>query len=178
LKYLGEIKELSEILLSKNRNEPRLKDIVNDESDLLAINRVVQEQLLSTRTKLKSTIDEEELDQVLTYDFLSKDSKITILSHSIQIAFDKEVLGLTKMNVDIEKILPFIDPAIVSDNNLPKKSLDQKRNYVALTFDDGPNDTSTKKLLGELKKEKIKATFFVLGQMVDKNPEVAKKIVV
>ena len=53
LKYLGEIKELSEILLSKNRNEPRLKDIVNDESDLLAINRVVQEQLLSTRTKLK-----------------------------------------------------------------------------------------------------------------------------
>ncbi|MDT9702364.1 hypothetical protein, partial [Streptomyces sp. P17] len=70
LKYLGELKELSEILLSKNRNEPRLKDIVNDESDLLAINRVVQEQLLSTRTKLKSTIDEEELDQVLTNDFL------------------------------------------------------------------------------------------------------------
>ncbi|MBF0015480.1 MULTISPECIES: polysaccharide deacetylase family protein [Enterococcus] len=177
LKYLGELKELSEILLSKNRNEPRLKDIVNDESDLLAINRIVQEQLLSTRTKLKSTIDEEELDQVLTNDFLSKDSKITILPHSIQIAFDKEVLGVTTMNVDIEKILPFINPAIVSDNNLPKKSLDQKRNYIALTFDDGPNDTSTKKLLGELKKEKIKATFFVLGQMVDKNPEVAKKIV-
>jgi peptidoglycan/xylan/chitin deacetylase (PgdA/CDA1 family) len=38
---------------------------------------------------------------------------------------------------------------------------------VALTFDDGPNPWATPQLLDVLKKEKVKATFFVVGSMAD-----------
>lgn len=49
--------------------------------------------------------------------------------------------------------------------------------YIAFTFDDGPNPVQTPRLLKMLKERGIKATFFVLGQCVVQNPEVAKQIV-
>lgn len=48
---------------------------------------------------------------------------------------------------------------------------------VALTFDDGPNNQYTPQILDILKEQNVKATFFVLGNMVESNPEVAKRIV-
>lgn len=46
-----------------------------------------------------------------------------------------------------------------------------------LTFDDGPSAENTCAILDILKKRDIKATFFVIGENVRKNPEVAKRIV-
>ncbi|WP_238122563.1 MULTISPECIES: polysaccharide deacetylase family protein [unclassified Xanthobacter] len=48
--------------------------------------------------------------------------------------------------------------------------------YIALTFDDGPNAQTTPKLLDLLKERGIKATFFVLGNMAAKHPDVLKRI--
>lgn len=45
-----------------------------------------------------------------------------------------------------------------------------------LTFDDGPSPENTDKILDILKEKNIKATFFVVGENVRKNPEVAKRI--
>ncbi|MGG5324702.1 peptidoglycan-N-acetylglucosamine deacetylase [Enterococcus pernyi] len=177
LNYFGEVKAIAEILLSQNRNNSRLKDIINDEGDFLAIKRIIQEQVLDTHASLKSILDDEKINQVLMDDFLTNSSKITIFPHSLEIMFDKEIVGMKKINVNFEKIFPFINPEIAYDRDVSKKEIDKKRKYVALTFDDGPNDTSTIKLLEKLKAEKVKATFFVLGQMVDKNPEVAEQII-
>ncbi len=47
---------------------------------------------------------------------------------------------------------------------------------IALTFDDGPNEKYTLPLLKGLKERGAKATFFLLGQEVTENPEIAKKI--
>lgn len=46
---------------------------------------------------------------------------------------------------------------------------------VALTFDDGPNATYTPKILDILRREKAPATFFVLGYLVDRYPEIVKR---
>jgi peptidoglycan/xylan/chitin deacetylase (PgdA/CDA1 family) len=46
---------------------------------------------------------------------------------------------------------------------------------VALTFDDGPGKT-TKKILKILEEKNVKATFFMLGSRVAKNPETAKEV--
>lgn len=46
---------------------------------------------------------------------------------------------------------------------------------VALTFDDGPGKT-TIRILEILKEKNVKATFFMLGNRVVKNPETAKKV--
>lgn len=45
-----------------------------------------------------------------------------------------------------------------------------------LTFDDGPSAENTAAVLDVLKARNIKATFFLVGENVRKNPEVAKRI--
>lgn len=45
---------------------------------------------------------------------------------------------------------------------------------VYLTFDDGPSANITPKILDILDKYNVSATFFVLGTMVNKNPEILK----
>ena len=53
------------------------------------------------------------------------------------------------------------------------KTSDPKR--IFLTFDDGPTMQVTPYILDLLKNEDIKATFFVLGNRVDANPELVKR---
>jgi peptidoglycan/xylan/chitin deacetylase (PgdA/CDA1 family) len=48
---------------------------------------------------------------------------------------------------------------------------------VALTFDDGPYGEATSQILDILKKERVQATFFLLGKNVEKYPAIAKRIV-
>ena len=48
---------------------------------------------------------------------------------------------------------------------------------VALTFDDGPKPDYTEKILDILKKEGVKATFFLVGREIRKHSEQAKEIV-
>jgi peptidoglycan/xylan/chitin deacetylase (PgdA/CDA1 family) len=44
--------------------------------------------------------------------------------------------------------------------------------YIAMTFDDGPSGKLTPKLLDLLAAHHIKATFFVIGQNVEENPQI------
>lgn len=45
-----------------------------------------------------------------------------------------------------------------------------------LTFDDGPSAENTSAVLDILKERNIKATFFLVGENVEKHPEIAKRI--
>lgn len=47
---------------------------------------------------------------------------------------------------------------------------------VYLTFDDGPTPEITEWVLATLKKENVKATFFCIGNNIQKNKEIFKKI--
>jgi peptidoglycan/xylan/chitin deacetylase (PgdA/CDA1 family) len=59
----------------------------------------------------------------------------------------------------------------------PYSHVNTDKPYVALTFDDGPDDVMVPKLLELFAKENAKATFFVLGKNVLKFPAIAKQIV-
>ncbi len=48
---------------------------------------------------------------------------------------------------------------------------------VALTFDDGPSPEWTPQVLDALKQAGVKATFFMIGEYVEKYPEIAKRVV-
>lgn len=48
-------------------------------------------------------------------------------------------------------------------------------NVVALTFDDGPGQ-STEKLLDGLKERNVKATFFLVGENIEGNEEIVKRM--
>ncbi|MEA5619058.1 polysaccharide deacetylase family protein [Cronbergia sp. UHCC 0137] len=56
-----------------------------------------------------------------------------------------------------------------------KLAPDQK--VIALTFDDGPWPQTTAQVLDILNKNKIKGTFFVVGQNVKLYPDLAKRVV-
>lgn len=47
---------------------------------------------------------------------------------------------------------------------------------IALTFDDGPHPTQTRKILSILDRYGVKATFFMIGQNVENYPEAAKAV--
>jgi peptidoglycan/xylan/chitin deacetylase (PgdA/CDA1 family) len=48
---------------------------------------------------------------------------------------------------------------------------------LALTYDDGPNDPYTWRMMEVLERHGIKATFFLLGRFVQQKPEIARALV-
>jgi len=48
---------------------------------------------------------------------------------------------------------------------------------IALSFDDGPNEQFTPKILEILKRNNVTATFFCIGQKIEKNPEILNQII-
>ena len=73
------------------------------------------------------------------------------------------------MFVKPPKLLRKFYPSIVWSKKTDKKE-------VWLTFDDGPNPESTTHILHVLKKQKIKATFFLVGEEIQKYPELFEDI--
>ncbi len=50
------------------------------------------------------------------------------------------------------------------------------RPWIALTFDDGPHPVMTERLLKVLRQEHVPATFFVVGKMADRYPQLVEEI--
>ena len=53
---------------------------------------------------------------------------------------------------------------------------DEEHPKIALTFDDGPHPIYTEELLDGLKKRKVMATFFLIGNNIEGNEEVVKRM--
>ena len=67
----------------------------------------------------------------------------------------------------------------VSSDSVRSQSIsDEVRPVVALTFDDGPNASSTPILLDGLKERKVRATFFLIGENIEKgeNEKIVKRM--
>ena len=47
---------------------------------------------------------------------------------------------------------------------------------IALTYDDGPNDPHTLKLLEVLAKHAVRATFFMIGRYVQQRPDIVREV--
>jgi peptidoglycan/xylan/chitin deacetylase (PgdA/CDA1 family) len=47
---------------------------------------------------------------------------------------------------------------------------------IALTYDDGPNDPHTLRLLEVLEKDGVRATFFVIGRYVERRPDIVRDL--
>lgn len=67
------------------------------------------------------------------------------------------------------KIFQAIFPSLVWKNATTEKK-------VWLTFDDGPTAEVTPFVLDTLKKNNVKATFFCLGEQIEKHPEIFQRI--
>ncbi len=60
---------------------------------------------------------------------------------------------------------------------LPRVNGTGRDGHVALTFDDGPDGQSTPRFLDALAALEVRATFFLLGQMCVRYPDLARRVV-
>jgi len=65
-------------------------------------------------------------------------------------------------------VIPPTKPVVVPEGTTGKK-------LIALTFDDGPSPANTGRLLDILKEKNVKATFFVLGNLAERNPALVQR---
>lgn len=72
----------------------------------------------------------------------------------------------------------------IKTNSLIKKifsnyiwDIPNTENKIYLTFDDGPTPEITEWVLKELKKYKAKATFFCIGNNIEKHPDIFEKVI-
>jgi peptidoglycan/xylan/chitin deacetylase (PgdA/CDA1 family) len=66
-------------------------------------------------------------------------------------------------------------PATPKEPSITFSSVHVDGPYIAMTFDDGPSAVLTPKLLDLLDAHHIKATFFVLGELVTEHPEIVAR---
>ncbi|MBE7088837.1 MAG: polysaccharide deacetylase [Clostridiales bacterium] len=59
--------------------------------------------------------------------------------------------------------------------NSVKNKEESAEKIVYLTFDDGPTDSVTPKILDILKEEKVRATFFIIGKQAETRKEIVKR---
>ena len=59
--------------------------------------------------------------------------------------------------------------------NIVRLNTDQR--VVALTYDDGPNPPYTDRLLDVLAKHNVKATFFMIGNRIERHPETTNRVI-
>lgn len=87
------------------------------------------------------------------------------------------VLGILKEGkLEAIRTVAVIENASETDNpEQEEKAESAEKPMLALTFDDGPNPTSTPVLLDGLKKRGVKVTFFVIGSNAKKYPDIIKR---
>lgn len=83
-----------------------------------------------------------------------------------------------------KKILIFVVVFIVfivavahaEDSRLEAGITSKQKKFIAITFDDGPNYGTTSKILDELEKRNLRATFFVLGVAASTNKTILARM--
>lgn len=147
-------------------------------------------QKLSRQERVQESLDEEALKNVLgNMDQLN----FRILNGDLYLYFDSYEILPGSFGGQVV-LIPFSDIIrhckdeafhVLSEDLIEKVEIARKtpeerpkvENGVALTFDDGPNPTTTPQLLDILDRYHAKATFFILGQNAEKYPEIIKDMV-
>lgn len=85
------------------------------------------------------------------------------------------LIGVLVVALGVAVFCVFFDQAVlIRRGTIYRVKTDRKR--VVLTFDDGPSPVWTPKILDELKRENIKAAFFMIGYHVRKYPDIARRV--
>lgn len=71
----------------------------------------------------------------------------------------------------------YMEKGVYPDSVNLEQLVQEEAKRVALTFDDGPSPMYTEKLLDGLRERGVRATFFVIGEKVEGNEEILKRMV-
>ncbi|EOH95970.1 hypothetical protein UAY_03396 [Enterococcus moraviensis ATCC BAA-383] len=159
----------------KTKQPLSLQDIFMSEANMLAIQQVVQQKLLSESPDGNALID-----GVLNMPKMTLDgTTFTYYPDKISLGLSENPTGKTELTLSYKDIAGYVNPDIIDPASIKEalpEPLDPNKKYISLTFDDGPNPETTPRLLDILKEKSVKATFFMLGQNVVKHEALVKRV--
>ena len=162
LKEDGSIFTLDQLFTDTSKAKEKL---LEDLKSTLQDKKVEQSVVDQVSTDLSAT-------ELSTWKFDYKDSQLVLYPV-------KTTNSVEEIAMPISNFFDFIQTSYLTekDAELYKKVQAEKhKKVVALTFDDGPNATTTPQALDILAKYKIKATFFVQGQNISGNEALLKRM--
>ncbi|MYL31237.1 polysaccharide deacetylase family protein [Halobacillus halophilus] len=162
------------------RSHTRIKDghadsnvrvfTLNQENQLVKLTKMLDnpEAVKGIQNNIKKQLKKENAEEEALKAVINRpdDWNWTIQDKNLTAYFNPEDLGMDKggfvqVDVALERMLSYTDSG---------------EKVVALTFDDGPNRKVTPEVLDILKHHNAKATFFMMGEQVDKYPDLAKRV--
>lgn len=130
--------------------------------------------------------------KLFSYDKLNDNKLILFGSDSVYVlippyyvnGYNKEVI----VNISYREVKNYLNKNYFDNNNDDKMVLEEKvkkirdkrqfkgKKLVALTFDDGPSYNNTEELLSKLEMYDARVSFFILGELAIKQPNLVKNI--
>jgi len=167
-----------------------LQQILNDdEKSLTSLSEKVRTTLLNNQTYHKF-INQEVLNKVTVPEwvyfqrFIIKNDALIFYFNKGEIADGR--IGIPTASIPLSSIDSILSKKFktgITDDSAtstppsqtpPPPKVESSGKRVALTFDDGPHPTVTKNILNILDKYNAKATFFIVGNRVEKNADIIK----
>lgn len=157
----------------------KIKDALADSTE---IDTNLLKEYLGNSENIKWTLDPDNITFHFDQDEIAENNPaLTVeipLLNIYQLAKDGEYNHL----IIIDKVQTEIDRIAAAEKEEARKKaeaekeLDVSGKYVALTFDDGPSNKVTPRVLDVLKEYDANATFYMLGQNVAQYPEIARRV--
>lgn len=117
---------------------------------------------------VKASYDYSQKNNSSTAEAVDVSESLLLMSEgsAVNMAFEQE-----KYAIEVEK-------AQIVQENKKREILDhqQSKKIAYLTFDDGPSSNITPQVLDVLKEYNVKATFFVIGNMAERYPDIIKRM--
>ena len=110
-------------------------------------------------------------------DVFIKDNSLVVIYSNVETnpaCFDK--LSLIINFNEINNLLNFSHDLDEEYKNESGYDYDPTKKYIAFTFDDGPNRNNTNDIVNYLNDNKMKATFFMVGNLMANNPDIVKNV--
>ena len=147
------------LLTSCSSNQSSTKDSSspNNSSESFGQNNTVTDSSSSSNTS-SPTNDKPKTEPLNFYSILGVSNKLTSSEKASMDKWRSEIVNISKQN-----------PSTVIING------DTQDKTVCLTFDDGPDNYTTPRVLDILKKNNVNASFFFIGNFASKYPDVVKR---
>lgn len=162
-----------------NNIQPNTKDFDKSITDSSQVSESVTENRTETNMTTEvptsgsarsSSASAEPLMAENTLDLSSLDNTLIGYGQGVIVDSENRPQGAVDFN---EKYSKYNAIAMAKSDNSKKKN----KKTIYLTFDQGYENGYTSKILDILKKKKVKATFFILQDYAERNPELVKRMI-
>lgn len=133
---------------------------------------VLESTNVETAESISSEITSKPVEETTT-----KEIAITTEEQSTSAQITEGITTAEIVTTTITEIAPEVTEEITiitEDEKVTKEEMVEKK-YIALTFDDGPNTTTTHEVLDVLEQYGIKGSFFLIGNNINSDSEKAVK---